>query len=305
MATYLRHPLSLQHETGQHPENAGRIRAIEAEMEARNWLGLEVVEAPAATQEQLERIHPAEQIARIRRIAESGGGEMDPDTPVSARSYDAALRAAGASVAGVERALGGEHFVFCGLRPPGHHAEPSRSMGFCLFGNIAVGAAHALANGAGRVMVIDWDVHHGNGTQKAFYASPDVLVADIHQSPFYPGTGSAGETGTGPGEGTTLNFPVPGGSGPETFEQILSAEIIPAGQRFKPGLIMLAAGFDAHREDPIGGCELDEDSYARMSLEIRGFAEQIDVGVVACLEGGYSPGALARSVSATIGSFTR
>jgi acetoin utilization deacetylase AcuC-like enzyme len=299
---YLRHPSSFEHDTGGHPENAGRLRAIEAALGERDWLGLEVVEAPAATREQLLRVHPQPHIEAIEEIARRGGGMIDMDTVTSAGSYVAALHSAGAAVAAVDRVIGGgADFAFCGTRPPGHHAEAARAMGFCLFNNIAVAAEHALAeHGAGRVAVIDWDVHHGNGTEAIFYESDRVLYASIHESPLYPGTGARTDTGTGPGEGWTLNMPVRAGAAGDEFLEALNAEILPAVRRAEPGLIAISAGYDAHSEDPLASCALLTEDYGEMTALVRGAAAELGAPVIVCLEGGYAPAALAASVVATL-----
>ena len=303
---YLRHPQSFEHDTGSHPENAERVRAIEAALEADRWHGLEVVDAPEATLEQIERVHPRSHIEAIEAISARGGGMIDVDTVVSARSYDAALRAAGGAVHTVDRLLGDDAgFAFCGLRPPGHHAERSRSMGFCLFNNVAIGAAHALSeHGIERVMVVDWDVHHGNGTQDVFYDSARVLFASIHQSPLYPGTGDPSERGGGEGEGYTVNLPVAPGAGADEFLSIVQTVLVPLARSFNPGLLAVSAGYDAHREDPLAQCMLDEADYADMAASLRDIAAELDVPVLVCLEGGYALRALAASVSATIAAFT-
>jgi acetoin utilization deacetylase AcuC-like enzyme len=306
LPAYLRHPLSFEHDTGGHPENAGRLRAIEERLDAEGWQGLELIEAPAASREQLLRVHTAAHADAIERIATRGGGPIDLDTLMSGRSYDAALRSAGGAARAAELVLAeGERFAFCGLRPPGHHAERQRAMGFCLFNNVAVGAAHALAElGAGRVMIVDWDVHHGNGTQEVFYASDEVLFSSIHQSPLYPGTGSPDETGAGGGEGYTVNLPVPPGAGPDEFLALVQNVWLPLLEAYEPDLLMLSAGYDAHRDDPLAECTLDHLAYGDMAASLREAAERRGIGVVACLEGGYHPAALADSVSATIAAFT-
>jgi len=303
---YLRHPLSFEHDTGAHPENADRVRAIEARLERDDWQGLTVTEAPAASPEMLERVHRREHIEAIEALSARGGGMIDVDTVASARSYEAALRSAGGAAAAAERLMAGaERFAFCGLRPPGHHAERARAMGFCLFNNVAVAAAHALAAaGADRVMVVDWDVHHGNGTQDVFYESPEVLFASIHQSPLYPGSGDPGEAGAGAGAGYTVNLPVPPGAGPDDFLALVQNVIVPLARRFEPDLLAVSAGFDAHRDDPLAECTLDETAYAEMAACLRDVAAELEIGVLACLEGGYALTALAESVSATIRAFT-
>ena len=300
---YLRHPLSLEHDTGPHPENPDRIRAIEAALSKSDWHGLEVVEAPEASAEQLLRVHPQPHIDAIAALCAGGGGHVDADTVLSSRSYDAALRSAGAAAHAVDRLFEDEAggFAFCGLRPPGHHAERARAMGFCLFNNVAIGVAQALAeHGVERALVLDWDVHHGNGTQEVFYDSGQVLFASIHQSPLYPGTGDPSERGAGEGEGLTINLPVDPGAGPDEFLAIVQTVVAPLAREFQPGLIAVSAGFDAHRDDPLADCMLDEAAYGDMAASVRDLAAELEVPVLVCLEGGYALAALAGSVDATI-----
>jgi acetoin utilization deacetylase AcuC-like enzyme len=217
-------------------------------------------------------------------------------------SPKAALHAAGGAVHAVDRLLGGgERLAFCGLRPPGHHAERARSMGFCLFNNVAITAAHALAeHGAERVLVLDWDVHHGNGTEAIFYSSPQLLYSSIHQSPLYPGTGAPGDTGEGEGEGFTANLPVPPGAGPDQFLSLVQQVVVPLGREFKPHLVAISAGYDAHRDDPLAQCMLDSAAYADMAATVRELAVELGAPVIVCLEGGYAIEALAESVLATL-----
>lgn len=299
---YVRHPSSFRHDTGGHPENASRIRAIEAALDEAGWPGLERVEAPAATREQLARVHSPEHIDAIERFAASGGGMLDLDTIASEGSFEAALHAAGGPVNAVERLRAGEdRFAFCALRPPGHHAEVGRAMGFCLFNNVAVAAAHAIqAEGVERVLVLDWDVHHGNGTEAIFAGSDAVLYVSIHQWPLYPGTGPVDYIGVGAGEGYTVNLPVPPGSGSETFVSLAQHIVAPIAREFRPGLIAISAGYDAHRDDPLAECAVDTEGYADMSATMRALAAELEVPVLVCLEGGYDTGALAASVVATV-----
>ncbi|HYI79348.1 MAG TPA: histone deacetylase [Thermoleophilaceae bacterium] len=297
---YVRHPSSLDHETGMHPERADRIRAIEAALAARDWLGWEAREAPAVTEEQLLRVHPREHVERIRAAC-AHSQALDLDTPVVPGSWDAALHAAGGACAVVDALLGGEApIAFAALRPPGHHAEPDRAMGFCLFSNVAIAARHALAHGAERVLILDWDVHHGNGTQAAFYGSDGVLFVSLHRWPFYPGSGAANETGSGAGEGYTLNLPQAAGSGPAEWLAAIDDVALPAARDYGPDLILISAGFDAHRDDPLGGCTLETETFGEMARRVASLASELDVPAGAVLEGGYDLHALAASVLATM-----
>jgi acetoin utilization deacetylase AcuC-like enzyme len=299
---YLAHPSSLEHDTGGHPENASRIRAIEAALDRAGWPGLERLQAPVATREQLGRVHTQEHITAMEEFSARGGGMLDIDTIASEGSFNAALHAAGGAVNAVERLLAGEDsFAFCGLRPPGHHAETARAMGFCLFNNVAVAAAHAIAaNGADRVLVLDWDVHHGNGTEAIFAESDELLYVSIHEWPLYPGTGPADYTGTAAGEGFTVNLPVPPGSGSEHFLSLVQHVAVPISRDFSPRLIAISAGYDAHLDDPLADCTVDTDGYADMAATVRMLAAELEVPILVCLEGGYDSGALAASVLATV-----
>jgi acetoin utilization deacetylase AcuC-like enzyme len=298
---YIRHPSSFRHDTGGHPENARRLTAIEEALSERDWLGLELIEPPAADREQLLRVHEAGHIDRIEQLAARGGGMIDLDTVASSGSWEAALHSAGGAVHATERLLSGGGFAFCGLRPPGHHAERDRAMGFCLFNNVAVAAAHAIDGcGVERILVLDWDVHHGNGTEAIFYESGQVLYASIHQSPLYPGTGAVADAGTGEGEGFTVNLPVPPGSGPDEFLALVQRVVVPIARDWRPGLLCISAGYDAHRDDPLANCELDESAYADMASTMRELGSELGAPILVCLEGGYALDALARSVTATL-----
>ena len=302
---YFRHPSSLEHETGAHPENKARIPAIENELERRDWLGWERREAPEVAIEQLARIHSAEHIEHIRATAAAGGGWFDADTLASAGSWTAALHAAGGACAVVDAVMTGETpTAFAGLRPPGHHCEVARPMGFCLFNNVAVAAQHALdSHGAERVAVFDWDVHHGNGTNDIFHARRDVLYISIHQSPLYPGTGPLHDVGTGAGEGYTVNLPVPPGAGEATWLSLVQHIVAPVLRSFEPGRILVSAGFDAHRADPLAQCTLATESFAKMATHVKATSRALGVPYGAVLEGGYDLDALASSVAATLEAF--
>jgi acetoin utilization deacetylase AcuC-like enzyme len=299
---YFRHSASLEHDTGTHPEGLGRIPAIEAELDRRDWLGYERREAPEVAAEVLGAVHPPEYVATVRAMSERGGGAFDADTLASAGSYRAALRGAGAACAMVEALLAGEARVgFCGTRPPGHHAEPATAMGFCLFNNVAVAARHALDSlGVARVLVFDWDVHHGNGTNDIFHASREVLFASIHQRPLYPGTGPLSDIGSGDGEGYSVNLPVPPGSEEADWLALVEHVVLPVGRAFGPDLILLSAGFDAHRADPLGQCRLEVESFAQMAMHVAALAAEVGAPVGAVLEGGYDLDALSASVAATL-----
>jgi acetoin utilization deacetylase AcuC-like enzyme len=302
MPPFFRHPASLEHDTGLgHPERADRVRAIEAELETRDWLGWEPLDAPAATEEQLLRVHALEYVDQVRAFSEAGRA-FDMDTPTSAGSYEAAVRAAGGACALVEAMLtGGERTGFSALRPPGHHAEWSTAMGFCLFANVAVACRHALdALGAERVLVLDWDVHHGNGTNAIFHGSREVLFVSIHQFPFWPGTGPLNDVGSGDAEGYSINLPVPAGTGEAAFLSLVEHVVAPAAREYEPDLILISAGYDAHRDDPLGGLALDTSSFGGLSARMRALGDELGAPVGAVLEGGYDLSALAMSVAETM-----
>ncbi len=303
---YFSHPSSLEHDPRAqmpaHPDTPERLVAIERALAARDWLGWERREAPAAGENELELVHSARHVESIRDLCLAGGGAIDADTFVGEASYRAALHAAGGACAMSRALLGGEDRIgFCAARPSGHHAEPDRAMGFCLFDNVAVAAELAIRElGAERVFVLDWDVHHGNGTAEAFRHRSDVLFVSIHQAGIYPGSGPAGDSGSGAGEGYTINLPVPAGSGEDLWLSLLEDVVAPAALSFDPDLVLVSAGFDAHRDDPLAGCRLEAGSFARMACQVRDMARQADAPLGAVLEGGYEPAALAESVTATM-----
>jgi acetoin utilization deacetylase AcuC-like enzyme len=299
------HPSSLQHDPGPHPEQPARIVAIEEALAARGWLGFERRLSPQVSRAQLEAVHPARVIDGVDELCAAGGGAIDADTIVSPGSWEAGLHSAGGAVAVVDALLGtpadAPRLAVSVHRPPGHHAEINRSMGFCLFNNVAVAARHARdAHGVERVLIIDFDVHHGNGTQDVFFATDEVLFVSIHQWPLYPGTGTAGETGAGPGAGYTVNLPVPPGSGDAAFGSLVEHVAVPLARAYAPGLILISAGFDAHADDPLAGCEVTDAGYATMGASIRALADGLDVPVGVVLEGGYDLGALSRGLIALL-----
>jgi acetoin utilization deacetylase AcuC-like enzyme len=302
LGLYVRHDSSYAHETGAHPENVGRLRAIEAELGRRDWLGLERRDAPEATREQMLRVHSEGHVEAIETFCAEGGGLIDADTLASEGSWAAALHAAGGAAFAAEALLRGEDdFAVCALRPPGHHAERARAMGFCLLNNIAVAARHSIDScGAGRVLVLDWDVHHGNGTEAIFASSADALYMSIHQWPLYPGTGDAGFKGEGEGAGFNFNMPVAPGAGNDEFTALVEHVVAPVARAYRPGLLAISAGYDAHADDPLADCRVDELGYASMAATMRDLGAELGAPVLVCLEGGYDPGALARSVAATI-----
>lgn len=303
---YFDHPACLEHDPSAHiaahPDTPERLLVLERALAQRKWLGWERRPAPAADEGMLELVHSAEHVRTIRTLCESGGGAIDPDTAVGEASYLAALHAAGAGAAMVRALLGGEADVgFCGVRPSGHHAEPQAAMGFCLFNNVAIAAEVAIGElGAHRVFVLDWDVHHGNGTAEAFRRRRDVLFASIHQANLFPGTGPRSDVGSGEGEGYTINLPVPDGSEEELWLSLLDRIVLPAASAFEPDLILLSAGFDAHYADPLAGALLKTSSFAQMAQRVRELARATGAPIGAVLEGGYVPRVLAECVAVTM-----
>src|SRR5277367_1234890 len=303
---YFMHPACLEHDPRvlmpEHPDTPERLEAIEQALAAENWLGFERREAPPAQEAQLELIHSRRHVERIRELSVAGGGAVDADTIVGAPSYRAALHAAGGACEMTRALLAGEASVgFCGVRPSGHHAEPDRAMGFCLFNNVALAAEFAVREQrAQRVFILDWDVHHGNGTAEAFRRRRDVLFASIHQAGIYPGTGALSDMGSGVGEGYTINLPVHAGSEEDLWLSLIEHIVLPAARAFAPDLVLLSAGFDAHREDPLAGCRLETASFAEMARHVRGFAGELGVPIGVILEGGYEPVVLASCVRETL-----
>jgi acetoin utilization deacetylase AcuC-like enzyme len=285
-----------------HPERVERFEAMQVVVSKWRKRGVPVEEPDPATREQLLRVHDAEYVSLLSETA-GRAVALDPDTFTSPDSFDVARIAAGAACQAVDRVIAGEtQRAFVVGRPPGHHAERDRAMGFCLFNNIAVAAAHARAQGIERVAIVDYDVHHGNGTQHTFYADPTVLFISSHQFPYYPGTGAAGEIGTGAGAGFTVNLPLDAGATDGDYELVYQRIALPILRAYKPELILISAGFDAHRNDPLAGMRLSTEAFGRLTAHVATVADEACAGrVVAITEGGYDLQALAGSLDAAIG----
>jgi acetoin utilization deacetylase AcuC-like enzyme len=300
------HPEYRRHLTGPgHPERPERLQAVEALLRRTPlWDAVEHPEPQAVDDDVLSRVHARAYIGLVRETAASGGGYLDPDTPVSPASYAVARRAVGGAILAVNSAIqpkGGLAFAL--VRPPGHHAGVSEGRGFCLFNNAAVAARHALdEHGARRVFILDWDVHHGNGTQEIFYRDPAVVYCSLHQEGWYPGTGALEETGDGPGEGTTINIPLPAGVGDGGYRHLFEEVVLPLLRAVAPALVIVSAGYDAHHADPLGGMMLTAAGFGRLAALLRETAGPTPI--VALLEGGYDLAALAHSVTSTLGAWT-
>jgi len=295
------HPACLDHDPGRyHPESPDRLRAVLEALDAPEFARLDRREAPEASLDDIARVHPRGFVERLlAAVPKAGYVGIDADTVLSPESGRAALRAAGAVVAAVDAVVAGEaDNAFCAVRPPGHHAEPLRAMGFCLFNNVAIGALRAReVHSLARVAVIDFDVHHGNGTQTCFYDDASLFYASTHQFPLYPGTGAARETGVG----NIVNVPLPPLAGSREFRLGVSREILPALDRFRPEMVLISAGFDAHRRDPLAQLLLDEADYTWITEQLLEIARQHAGGrVVATLEGGYDLAALGASAAAHV-----
>ncbi|MCX2726747.1 histone deacetylase [Thermomicrobium sp. 4228-Ro] len=294
----------LEHETGDHPERPERLEAIFRYLERTGRLDdRRVIEPDPADEETIALVHDRAYIEELRAFAARGGGWLDADTVVSPRSFEVARLAVGAAVHAVDLVLRGEvPRAFALVRPPGHHAEPDRGMGFCLFNNIAVAAAWALQHhGLERIAIVDWDVHHGNGTQAAFYWTDRVFFVSIHQWPLYPGTGRADEIGEGPGRGYTLNIPLPPRSDDAAYLRAFDEQIEPRLRTYRPELLLVSAGYDAHYADPLAAMAVTEQGFGAMAGRVLAWAHEWCNGrLVLVLEGGYNLSALASSVAATL-----
>ncbi len=297
-------PLFQRHETGQHPERPARLAVIQNRLENAGLVAQckRGIYEPV-TPDFVSEIHAPAVVAEARKLAEAGGGWLEADTLICPASYHVALAAAGACCAGVDQVLrGADRTAVCLVRPPGHHATPTKSMGFCLFNNIALAAHHARKTfGLSRILIVDWDVHHGNGTQDIFWTDPAIDFLSIHRfgHGFYPGSGNDDETGSGPGLGHTLNVPVRFGTARHDYRALYRNAIEKAADKIKPELVLLSAGFDAHVRDPIGSLGLEAEDFADMTRMLLDVADTHSQGrLVSCLEGGYNLEALAESVQA-------
>lgn len=293
-------PLFLEHHTGEHPESPERLRHLHQFLKEKPiWQRFGRGQIVPAQPAQLERVHEVSYLDALRRFAAAGGGRIEADTVVSSRSYEVACQAAGAGISAVDAVLSGvAQRALCLVRPPGHHALPNTAMGFCLFNNVAVAAAHAIKqHGVGRVLVIDFDVHHGNGTQDIFYRTDEVYFFSVHRYPFYPGTGAAHETGSGRGLATKFNLPVRMGTTRHSYLEQFQTMLEQVATRARPELVLVSAGFDAHKADPVGSLGLETEDFEPLTRLVAQVADQYCQGrLVSLLEGGYNVHALAESV---------
>lgn len=296
---YLSDPLYLRHETEPHPENPGRLTAIQNQLESSKFYNnLIPIQPRKATPEQISLVHDSNYVARVEQSCANEVRNLDADTVISLNSYNAALLSAGAGITAIDQLIDGSiHNAFCAVRPPGHHAEHDKAMGFCLFNNVGIASRYAQeSKGLNRIFIFDWDVHHGNGTQHSFYGDSSIYYSSAHQYPFYPGTGSKEETGTGDGLGTTFNLPMDAHSGDDDYLSAIEHKLIPKIQSYKPDLIIISAGFDAHQNDPLGQIELSTECFGEMTKLLMHIADDVcDGRLLSMLEGGYDYDALSKS----------
>jgi len=296
------HPSCLLHEMGfGHPECPDRLKAVLGELQKPDYAALLRFEAPASTIAQIARVHERDYVEEIlKHVPQQGYAQLDPDTALAPHSGEAALHAAGAVIAAFDQIMKGKiKNAFCAVRPPGHHAEQATAMGFCFFNNIAIGAAYTLATyNLKRIAIVDFDVHHGNGTEEWAKKHPEILFCSSHQFPFYPGTGYAEDHGT---FNNIINVPLPAGSGGPAFRHAMENFILPKIGNFAPELILVSAGFDAHRDDPLANLRLTEDDFGWITAELCGLAARLCKGrLISTLEGGYDLAALAQSAGAHV-----
>lgn len=297
---YISDPFYLKHKNEPHPENPGRLNAIQKNIESSKYYNnLTLIQPRKATVEDIAKVHGTGYIRSVEDSCRNGVRNLDADTVISADSYQAALLSAGAGLEALDKILEGTvGNAFCAVRPPGHHAEQNKAMGFCLFNNVGVIARYAQdVKNIQKIFIFDWDVHHGNGTQHSFYKDSSIYYSSIHQYPFYPGTGGVDETGTGDGLGSNLNLPMRAYSCDADYINVIEHKLIPVIQKFNPDLIIISAGFDAHENDPLAQINLSTDCYGKMTQKLMEIANDVCNGrILSMLEGGYDYSALADSV---------
>ena len=297
---YASDPFYLRHETEPHPENPGRLTAIQNRLESSEFYNnLIPIQPRKATAEEIGMVHDSGYVASVKQSCADEVRNLDADTVISSNSYDAALLSAGAGMKAIDQLIDGNiHNAFCAVRPPGHHAEQDHAMGFCLFNNVGIAARYAQkTKGLNKIFIFDWDVHHGNGSQHSFYSDPSIYYSSMHQYPFYPGTGAGEETGTGDGLSTTLNLPMDAYSDDDNYLSAIENKLIPEIQHYKPDLIIISAGFDAHQNDPLAQIQLTTECFGKMTELLMGIARDVcDGRLLSMLEGGYDYDALSDSV---------